>query len=95
MKLVATSDFQNPRPATIDHADREHDLFIHKGARFSIGEDAPFEKLAPEDKKLVALLNSAGRIVAEEDKDKVALIDKEVTAEKKKAAAAKPAEAKK
>lgn len=90
MKLVATSDFKNPRPDTIDHAEREHDLFIHKGARFSIGDDLPFEKLNGDDKKLVTLLNSAGRIVAEDDKEKVAMIDKEAGMEKKRLAALAP-----
>lgn len=90
MKLVATSDFRNPDPETIDIGnDRVHDFHISKGARFQIGQpDQPFEKLTGPQKKLVVELNAAGRIVEESQKDKVAQIDKEVADEKRKASPA-------
>jgi hypothetical protein len=95
MKLVATSDFRNPRPSSIDHDERQHESHIHKGARFDIGGDLPLEKLSVDDKKLISLLNSAGRIVEASQTDKVKAIDAEVAQENKRLAAAKPAEAKK
>ena len=83
MKLVATSDFRNPNVEKIDvGGDKIHDLHIHKGARFDIGGDLPFEKLSAADKKLVVELNAAGRIVAEDQTEKVRQIDAEVKAEK-------------
>lgn len=82
MKLVATSDFRNPNPEKIDVGDDKiHDLHIHKGARFSIGGDAPFEKLSANDKKLVVELNASGRIVSEDQTEKVKQIDAEVKAD--------------
>jgi len=85
MKLVATSDFRNPDVNAIDvGSDKIADLHVHKGARFDIGGDLPFEKLNASQKKLVVELNAAGRIVEESQKEKVAAIDKEVAAEKAK-----------
>lgn len=82
MKLVATSDFRNPNVEKIDvGANKIHDLHIHKGARFSIGGDLPFEKLSAADKKLVVELNVAGRIVEESQKEKAKQIDDEVKAD--------------
>ena len=92
MKLVATSDFRNPDVEAIDvGADKIADLHIHKGARFAIGNDLPFEKLNASQKKLVVELNAAGRIIEESQKEKVAAIDKEVAAEKAKATETKAA----
>ena len=94
MKLVATSDFRNPDVEGIDvGADKVADMHVHKGARFAIGNDLPFEKLNASQKKLVVELNASGRIVEESQKEKVAAIDKEVALEKAKEA--KPAAAKK
>lgn len=86
MKLVAASDFRNPDVESIDvGADKIADLHIHKGARFEIGGELPFEKLNASQKKLVVELNAAGRIVEESQKEKVAAIDKEIAADKAKA----------
>ena len=64
---------------------------VHKGARFTIGGDTPFEKLSAADKRLVGELNNAGRIVdADSQKDLVARIDKEVSDAKKIEAAKAP-----
>jgi hypothetical protein len=82
MKLVATSDFRNNNPDRIKLDDAQHDLHVHKGARLSIGDELPFEKLPAADKKLVVELNAAGRIVAEDQTEKVKQIDAEVKAEK-------------
>ena len=96
MNLVATSDFRNPDPETIDlGADAKHKLHVHKGARFAIGGDLPIEKLSASQKKLVAELNAAGRIVDEGQKEAVKAIDAEVAADAKKAAAEVAATAKK
>ena len=80
MKLVATSSFRNTAPAKIIVADQIAPLHVHKGARLEIGGDAPFEKLTPDDKKLVTELNIAGRIVEAERTEIVAKIDAEVVA---------------
>jgi len=92
MKLVAASDFRNTSPDRIEIDNHLHVQHVHKGARFTIGGDAPFDKLPAQDKKLVVELNSAGRIVEESQKEAVAKIDEEVkladTIAKKKAAAA-------
>lgn len=88
MNLVATSDFRNQWTDKIEIADTPHELHIPKGSRFSIGGDLPLEKLSQGDRQIVTLLNSSGRILdADNQKDKVAIIDKEI-------AAAKAAEAK-
>lgn len=85
MKLIATSDFRNPDPEGIDVGnDKVHDLHIHKGARFAIGGDKPFEQLSARDKRIVTELNAAGRIVEVSQKESVALIDSEVAADNKK-----------
>lgn len=81
MKLVAASDFRNPAPDKIKVAGAVHALHIHKGARFCIGEDAPFEKLNPQEQRLVVLLNTSARIVEESQAEAVAKIDAEVKAD--------------
>ena len=95
MKLIATSDFRNPDPENIDHANRIHELHIHKGARFQIGGDLPFEKLPASQKRLVTELNVAGRIIGEDQTEKAKAIDAEVAAEeaatKRRAEVEKPA----
>ena len=92
MKLVCASDFRNTTPDRIEIDDAVNAKHVHKGARFTIGGDAPLEKLSAADKRLVGELNNAGRIVDESQKDLVARIDEEVkqaaTIEKKKLAAA-------
>lgn len=96
MKLVATSDFRNTHTDKIDVGDDKiADSHVHKGARFSIGGDVPLEKLSGADKRLVAELNAAGRIVYADQTEKVKAIDAEVAAETKKVKAAQPADAKK
>jgi len=89
MNLVATSDFRNQWLDKIQIDDAQHDLHVHKGARFSIGKpELPFDKLTQAEKQIVVALNNSGRILdADAQKDKVAIIDKEI-------AAAKAAEAK-
>ena len=79
MKLVAASNFRNTVPAKIEIEGALHPLHVHKGARFTIGGDMPFEKLTASDRQLVAGLNIAGRIVdADSQPDKVRQIDREV-----------------
>ena len=84
MKLVATSDFRNPAPDKISVAGALHPLHVHKGARFSIGGDVPFEKLVSDEKKLVVELNNAGRIVEPSQIELVAKIDAEIAAANRK-----------
>lgn len=79
MKLVSTSNFRNPQPGKITVAGALHPQHIHKGARFEIGGDAPFDKVEPDDKRLVTLLNTAGRIVEASQVELVAQIDAEVS----------------
>jgi hypothetical protein len=62
-------------------AGASHKAHIHKGARFSLGDDAPFEKLTPADRQIVVLLNIAQRIVEETQVELVAKIDAEVAAD--------------
>lgn len=91
MNLIATSDFRNPDLQLIE-ADSEliNPLHIHKGARFSIGESKPFDKLNAAQKRLIVELNAAGRIVEDTQKELVARIDAEVKQEKEKNAPALP-----
>ncbi len=84
MKLVATSDFRNQAPDKISVAGALHPQHIHKGARFSIGDEKPLEKLTPEEKRLVVELNCAGRIVEPSQVELVAKIDAEVATESRK-----------
>ena len=90
MKLVCASDFRNIAPDKIIIEDALHELHVHKGARFEIGGETPFDKLQASDKRLVVELNSAGRIVSEDQTDAVKKIDAEV-AQAKKAAEARQA----
>lgn len=91
MKLVATSDFRNTDPDNIKVEDELHEKHVHKGARLTIGDELPLDKLSAAQKRIVAHLNAGGRVVEESQKEAVAEIDKEVAAEAK--AAAKKAEA--
>ena len=84
MKLIATSGFRNTAPEKIKVADKINDLHVHKGARFDIGGETPFEKLAPDEKRLVVELNIAGRIIEPSQVELVAKIDAEVAAERRK-----------
>ena len=85
MNLVAATDFRNPRPVSqggsqgIEIENALHELHIHKGARFNIGGDLPLDKMSAADKRLVAELNAAGRIVDEDHQPElVKQIDEEV-----------------
>jgi len=92
MNLVATSNFRNTSPEVIDVTDPLHPNHIHKGARIQIGGDKLIDQLTAGQKRLVAELNAAGRIVdADKQKDDVKRIDAEVIAEKKQADAEKAA----
>ena len=89
MKLIATSDFRNPDPLILEAEDSLlHESHIHKGCRFSIGGNLPFEKLSASQKKLIVELNVAGRIIEESQKELAARIDAEVELEEKKNAPA-------
>lgn len=80
MHLVATSDFRSSPLIKCEGA--LHPLHIDKGARFSIGDDKPLEKLSPAEQRFVAELNCAGRIVEASQVELVAKIDAEATAER-------------
>lgn len=91
MKLVATSDFRISDPSAIEvESESLHENHVHKGARFSIGGDLPFEKLPANAKKLVVELNVSGRIVSTDQTEKVKAIDAEVAQEAKAAKKATP-----
>ena len=90
MKLVCASDFRNIAPDKIQIEDALHELHVHKGARFEIGGAAPFDKLQASDKRLVVELNSAGRIVSEDQTEAVKKIDAEVAQAEKAALARQP-----
>lgn len=81
MKLVATAAFRNTAPDKIIVAGAQHPGHVHKGARFTIGGDTPLDQLTPDDRRLVVLLNTAGRIVEESQVELVAKVDAEVKAE--------------
>ena len=82
MNLVATSSFRNHAPDKIKVEGAIHPLHIHKGARFSVGGNAPLEKLNADEKRIVVELNIAGRIVEESQAALVAKIDAEVEQER-------------
>lgn len=95
MKLVAASDFRNT--ANLEIEDALHPAHVHKGARFTIGAELPVEKLNAGDKRLLAELNAAGRVVEASNTKAVEQIDAEVKTEEarlKKLAKAEKAAAK-
>jgi hypothetical protein len=63
--------------------------FIHKGARFSIGDGDDFKALAPDDQQTIKNLVDCGCMAMESDTKTVARIDREVAIENKKAASVK------
>ena len=83
MNLVATSNFRNNVQDTLMVEDALHETFVHKGARLSLGGNLPFEKLSAADKRIIAELNRAGRIVDVSQTEQVKAIDAEVAAERK------------
>ena len=79
MQLIAASDFRNTAPDKIEvESGVKHSEHVHKGARFSIGGNLPFEKLTASDKKLVVELNASGRIISVEQKELAKRVDSEV-----------------
>jgi hypothetical protein len=58
MKLIALKNFTNNCELEIPAA--KHPRFVHKGARFSIGGDAPVDKISSKaDKALIGQLAAA------------------------------------
>ena len=83
MNLVATSDFRNTNPDLIEVDGALHANHIHKGARLTIGGEAKIDKLTAAQKRVVAALNAAGRVVDEDEQPaKVKEIDAEIAADK-------------
>lgn len=96
MKLVAAKNLHNSKVlrAKLDEKDP---LFVdqahlHKGARFSVGENENLDDLSKEQREGVLVLVNYGLAIRDIDKNKdaIANIDKEAKAE---AAAAKAADA--
>lgn len=82
MKLIATSDFRNCFDESVQIPDALHEDHVHKGCIFNIGGEAKLEALSADNKRLLAMLNEAGRIADGTDPKVVKAIQDEAKAEK-------------
>ena len=97
MRFIVQSAFRNSNELEVlnqdgTKADAVNEKHVHKGAFISIGvdrdgRDLPLEKMAEKDRRLIAELNLARRIVEASNTEAVKVILAEVAAEKREAEA--------
>ena len=89
MKLIATRSFRNIGGA-IEIKDARHDLHIHKGAIFEIGQGNDIREMTKHDRdsvELIGRLSLAGCIGDATDATLVAKVEAELAAEASREAA--------